>query len=104
MLLRASGIAAVLGFTCCLACSAHGGMKVWYLDGTPNTGASTSSSTEDGHPEQGKTATGRKVGGVPSDALGLCKDGTYVSTGTKSSACSAQGGMKTWYLDGTPNR
>ncbi|PXA91487.1 hypothetical protein DMC47_25615 [Nostoc sp. 3335mG] len=44
-----------------------------------------------------------RVGGVPSDALGLCKDGAYVSTGSKQTACSAHGGMKIWYPDGTPN-
>jgi hypothetical protein len=40
---------------------------------------------------------------VPSDALGLCNDGAYVSTGSKQTACSAHGGMKIWYPDGTPN-
>ena len=81
------------------ACSAHGGLKIWYLDGTPNTQPGDS----DAPKTSGRTATGRKVGGVPSDALGLCNDGTYVSTGSKQTACSVHSGMKRWYPDGTPN-
>ena len=80
------------------ACSRHGGMKIWYPDGPEHP-----TDADYATPAAGKTATKAKVGGVPSDALGLCKDGTYVSTGTKDNACSAHGGMKIWYLDGTPN-
>ena len=83
------------------ACILHGGMSVWYQDGTPNAGGAIPQ--DDGKMEPGKTATGRVVNGVPSDALGLCNDGTYISTGTKHSACSLHRGMKIWYPDGTPN-
>ncbi|WP_419805522.1 hypothetical protein [Terriglobus sp.] len=56
-------------------------------------------------PAAGKTATGRHVGKeqIPSDALGKCNDGTFVSTGKKDTACAAHGGMQIWYLDSTPN-
>ena len=80
------------------ACSRHGGMKIWYPDGPEHP-----TDADYAEPAAGKTATGRKVGGVPSDALGLCKDGTYVSTGMKVTAFSAHGGMEIWYPDGTPN-
>lgn len=80
------------------ACSRHGGMKIWYLDGPEHP-----TDADYAKPAPGKTATKAKVGGVPSDALGLCKDGTYVSTGSKDTACAAHNGMKIWYLDGTPN-
>lgn len=80
------------------ACSGHGGMKIWYLDGPERPTAA-----DYAQPAPGMAATKRKVGGVPSDALGLCQDGTYVSTGSKQTACAAHGGMKIWYLDGTPN-
>lgn len=80
------------------ACSRHGGLKIWYPDG-PGTATAADYAT----PESGRAATKEKVGGVPSDALGLCNDGTYVSTGSKQTACSAHGGMKIWYPDGTPN-
>ena len=59
-------------------------------------------------PNRAKPAVGgrkstTKTHAVPSDALGLCQDGTYVSTGSKQTACAAHGGMDVWYLDGTPN-
>jgi len=80
------------------ACSQHGGLKIWYPDGPESATAADYAA-----PESGKVATKEKVGGVPSDALGLCQDGTYVSTGSKQTACAAHGGMKIWYPDGTPN-
>ena len=80
------------------ACSEHRGTKIWYSDGVPNT-----SSDGDERKPSGSTATGRNVGGIPSDVLGRCNDGTFVSTGTKADACAAYGGMKIWYSDGVPN-
>jgi hypothetical protein len=80
------------------ACASHGGMKTWYLDGPEHATAA-----DYAEPAPGRAASGRAVGGVPNNALGLCNDGTYVSTGSKQTACEAHGGMKTWYLDGTPN-
>ncbi len=80
------------------ACSRHGGLKIWYADGPE-----TATDADYAAPPAGRTATKRKVGGVPSDALGLCQDGTYVSSGSKSTACAAHGGMQIWYPDGTPN-
>jgi hypothetical protein len=80
------------------ACGGHGGMRIWYLDGPERPTAA-----DYAEPAPGRTAVKGRVGGVPSDALGLCQDGTYVSTGSKQTACGAHGGMRTWYLDGTPN-
>lgn len=37
------------------------------------------------------------TGGVPKDATGVCKDGTYTTSAKKSGACSGHQGVKTWY-------
>lgn len=37
------------------------------------------------------------TGGVPKDATGVCKDGSYTTSPKKSNACKGHQGVKTWY-------
>jgi hypothetical protein len=43
------------------------------------------------------TETKKVVTGVPKGATGLCRDGTYTRTTTRSGACSKHGGVQRWF-------
>ena len=72
-------------------------------NGANSNATERTSTTTHAKPAVGGRKSTTKTAAVPSDALGLCQDGTYVSTGSKQTACAAHGGMDVWYLDGTPN-
>lgn len=46
-----------------------------------------------------ETATGTRVSGIPSDAMGKCNDGMFSKATSKASACAGHGGLKIWYSD-----
>ncbi len=72
------------------ACSNHGGVKMW---GAP-AAAPAPKMTPKSSPAMSK----------PTDATGMCTDGSYTSAKSKSGACSNHRGVKTWYTGttGTP--
>ena len=76
------------------ACSAHGGLKIWYSDNNDGHPAGTPPARVSSDPE---TAVGELVRGIPSDATAKCKDGTFSKAGKKDSACQQHGGLAIWY-------
>lgn len=60
------------------------------------TGKKVGTSATEGAKKAG-TATERAVTGAPRGSTGRCKDGTYTTSTTRSSACLKHGGVETWF-------
>jgi len=85
------------------ACSGHGGIATWYADEkekTPSTkSGSTTTRATSTSTKATSTSTTTTAKPVTTQATGRCQDGTETTARTKRGACSAHGGLKTWYAD-----
>jgi len=80
------------------ACSAHGGVATWFGTGTTEPKAAPP------HTTAPKTTTPKSSSASvkrPAGATGECEDGTFTSAATKRGACSAYGGVATWFAEST---
>ena len=75
------------------ACTAHGGLAIWYLDNNAGHPTGEPPARVSNDPDE---AVGRMVSGVPSDATAKCKDGTFSKAGKKENACKGSG-VSIWY-------
>jgi Protein of unknown function (DUF3761) len=73
------------------ACRGHQGVKEWYAAapaGAPAPAAAAPKSA---------AAAAPAAGPKPADATGLCNDGTYATSTSKSAGCRGHQGVKEWY-------
>lgn len=77
-----------------LAMCTYGG--VLQAQTAPTTGQSETAS----HSVTGTSKASAGKGAMPTGAKGVCKDGTYATSGTRSNACKGHKGVKTWFSDG----
>jgi len=75
------------------ACRGHQGVKEWYAtDAAPTAAAAPKSAA----------AAAPAAGAKPSNATGLCNDGTYATSTSKSAGCRGHQGVKEWYAAAAP--
>lgn len=85
------------------ACHGHQGVKDWYAaaPAAPTAAAATAAA-----PAAPKTpaapAPTAAVGPKPANATGLCNDGTYATSTSKSAGCRGHQGVKDWYSAAAP--
>src|ERR1700721_1428869 len=76
------------------ACRGHQGVKEWYAaDPAPAPAAAAPKSA---------AAAAPAAGPKPADATGLCNDGTYATSTSKSAGCRGHQGGKEWYAAAAP--
>ena len=94
------------------ACSKHGGVKTWF--GAPSSttkepapkapaSAKAPAGTGSSTPTSRGSASAKTAGVVPVGSTGQCADGSYTRAKTQKGACSAHGGVKTWFAADTPS-
>jgi hypothetical protein len=76
------------------ACRGHQGVKEWYAAGAP---AATSAPAAAAAPPKSAAAAAPAAGAKPGNATGLCNDGTYATSTSKSAGCRGHQGVKEWY-------
>jgi hypothetical protein len=85
------------------ACRGHQGVKEWYAaaPAAPATAAASAAA-----PTAPKTAAAAAPaatpGPKPANATGLCNDGTYATSTSKSAGCRGHQGVKDWYAAAAP--
>src|SRR5580698_1171397 len=76
------------------ACHGHQGVKDWYA-ATPATPAAPAAPSA---PKAAVAAAPAPAAGPkPPNATGLCNDGTYATSTSKSAGCRGHQGVKDWY-------
>ena len=80
------------------ACHGHQGVKEWYAAAPAAPSAATTPAT----PAAPKASTpaapaAAAAGPRPANATGLCNDGTYATSTSKSAGCRGHQGVKEWY-------
>jgi len=75
------------------ACRGHQGVKEWYA-ATP---AATSAPAAAASAPKSAAAAAPAAGPKPANATGLCNDGTYATSTSKSAGCRGHQGVKEWY-------
>jgi hypothetical protein len=79
------------------ACRGHQGVKDWYVATTP---AASKTSAVPPAPKAAAAPTpaaAPAAGAKPANATGLCNDGTYATSTSKSAGCRGHQGVKEWY-------
>lgn len=75
------------------ACRGHQGVKEWYAAGAPAAPAAAAPAAAPKSAAAAVSAAGPK----PANATGLCNDGTYATSTSKSAGCRGHQGVKEWY-------
>ena len=78
------------------ACRGHQGVKEWYAaDPAPASAPAAAA-------PKSAAAAAPAAGPKPADATGLCNDGTYATSTSKSAGCRGHQGVKEWYAAAAP--
>ena len=75
------------------ACRGHEGVKEWYSAASAAAPAPAAAAAAPKAPAAAAPAAGPK----PANATGLCNDGTYATSTSKSAGCRGHQGVKEWY-------
>src|ERR1700733_481360 len=78
------------------ACRGHQGVKEWYA------AAPAAASAPAAAAPKSVAAAAPAAGPKPADATGLCNDGTYATSTSKSAGCRGHQGVKEWYAAAAP--
>jgi hypothetical protein len=73
------------------ACRGHQGVKEWYAATAPAAAPAPSAASPK------SAAAAPAAGPKPGNATGLCNDGTYATSTSKSAGCRGHQGVKEWY-------
>jgi len=76
------------------ACRGHEGVKEWYAAAAP---AAAAPAPAPAAPKTAAAAPAAPAGPKPPNATGLCNDGTYATSTSKSAGCRGHQGVKDWY-------
>ena len=79
------------------ACRGHQGVKEWYA-----TDPAAASAPAAAAAPKSAAAAAPAAGPKPADATGLCNDGTYATSTSKSAGCRGHQGVKEWYAAAAP--
>jgi hypothetical protein len=77
------------------ACRGHQGVKEWYA-------AAPAAAPAPAAPKSAAAATPAAAGPKPANATGLCNDGSYATSTSKSAGCRGHQGVKEWYAADAP--
>jgi hypothetical protein len=80
------------------ACRGHQGVKDWYAAGAPAAAAPAAAAAA----PKSAAAAAPAAGPKPANATGLCNDGTYATSTSKSAGCRGHQGVKDWYAAAAP--
>jgi len=75
------------------ACRGHQGVKEWYAASAPAAPAAAAPAAA----PKSAAAAAPAAGPKPANATGLCNDGTYATSTSKSAGCRGHQGVKEWY-------
>jgi hypothetical protein len=82
------------------ACRGHQGVKEWYA-AAPAAAASAPAAAA-AAPKSAAAAAAPAAGPKPGNATGLCNDGSYATSTSKSAGCRGHQGVKEWYAAPAP--
>src|ERR1700679_4225449 len=82
------------------ACRGHEGVKEWYAAAAPAAAAAPTPAPA--APKNAAAAPAAPAGPKPPNATGLCNDGTYATSTSKSAGCRGHQGVKDWYAAAAP--
>ena len=78
------------------ACRGHQGVKEWYAAAPAAAPAPAAAAPKSA------AAAAPAAGPKPANATGLCNDGTYATSTSKSAGCRGHQGVKEWYAADAP--
>ena len=81
------------------ACRGHQGVKEWYAAGAPAAAAPAAAAAA---APKSAAAAAPAAGPKPANATGVCNDGTYATSTSKSAGCRGHQGVKEWYAAAAP--
>ncbi|HEX4576877.1 MAG TPA: DUF3761 domain-containing protein [Edaphobacter sp.] len=81
------------------ACRGHQGVKEWYAATAPAAAPAPAAAAA---APKSAAAAAPAAAPKPANATGLCNDGTYATSTSKSAGCRGHQGVKEWYAAATP--